>query len=55
MYDGLSELSDLSLHLQDRGLSVSTANSCIERTIHIFHSINKSVPKMNTAEIWLFS
>lgn len=42
MYDGLSELSDLSLQLQDRGLSLSTANSCIERTIRIFDSMSNT-------------
>jgi len=38
----LSELSDLSLQLQDRGLSLSTANSCIKRTIHIFDSMSNT-------------
>jgi len=42
MYDGLTELSDLSLQLQDRGLSLSTANSCIERTIRIFDSMSNT-------------
>jgi len=42
MYDGLSELSDLSLQLQDRGLSLSTANSYIEHTIRIFDSMSNT-------------
>jgi len=39
MYDALTELSDLSLLLQDRCLSLSEANGCIDRTIRIFDSM----------------
>jgi len=39
MYDALTELADLSLLLQDRCLSLSEANSCIDRTIRIFDSM----------------
>lgn len=39
MYDALTELADLSLLLQDRCLSLSEANGCIDRTIRIFDSM----------------
>lgn len=39
MYDGLSELADLSLQLQERSISLSGANRAIERTIRIFDSM----------------
>lgn len=39
MYDGLSELADLSLQLQERSLSLSAANRAMERTIRIFDSM----------------
>ncbi|XP_050065047.1 ATP-dependent DNA helicase PIF1-like [Aphis gossypii] len=39
MYDGLSELADLSLQLQERSLSLSGANKCVLRTIRIFDSM----------------
>lgn len=39
MYDGLSELADLSLQLQERSLSLSVANRYILRIIRIFDSM----------------
>lgn len=50
MYDGLYELADLSLQLQERSLSISAANRAIERTIRIFDSMaNKCGPKTQEA------
>lgn len=50
MYDGLSELADLSLQLQERSLSLSAANRAIERTIRIFDSMaNVCGPKAQEA------
>lgn len=47
MYDALTELADLSLLLQDRCLSLSEANSCIDRTIRIFDSMAENYgPKL---------
>lgn len=39
MYGSLSELSDLSLTLQRRSMSVSEANKCVLRTIIIYESM----------------
>lgn len=41
-YDGLSELADLSLQLQNRNLSLSNANSCIERAVRVFDSMSEN-------------
>lgn len=50
MYDALSELSDLSLILQRRSMSLSEANKCIIRTIRIFESmIDHPGPKTTEA------
>jgi len=50
MYDGLSELADLSLQLQKRSLSLPAANRAIERTIRIFDSMaNICGPKTQKA------
>jgi len=50
VYDGLSELADLSLQLQERSLSLPAANRAIERTIRIFDSMaNICGPKTQEA------
>lgn len=42
MCNGLTELADLSLQLQERSVSLSAANSCIEYTIRIFDSMSNT-------------
>jgi len=39
MHDGLSELANLSLQLQNRSISLWNANTCIERTIRVLNSM----------------
>lgn len=42
MYDGSSELADLSLKLQNRNLSLSNANSCFECAVCVFDSMTEN-------------